>query len=174
VPSSPRGRFLRGRRERERGREREREREGKKKRKKGVVDLSLSRSLLLLLNSQKDRMSEELAAVSRRMDEIVAQAAAQGALDEQFTQLRELEVRRRLGERKEGREKEEKGSSEIGRTRGREREPKKKKLTLFLSIHTKNFLLRTSPTRTLSPRSPRSTSPTPRRSSISSRRPWRR
>lgn len=49
--------------------------------------------------SKNSRMSSaELSEVSRRMDEIVAQAAAQGALDEQFTQLRELEVREERGD----------------------------------------------------------------------------
>lgn len=52
--------------------------------------------------------SSELDEISRRMDEIVAQAAVQGVLDEQFTQLRELEVRgENWREVREGRGEEE-------------------------------------------------------------------
>jgi histidine-containing phosphotransfer protein len=76
-------------------------------------------------------MSSEVAEVSRRMDEIVAQAAAQGALDEQFTQLRELEVRGELG--REAAERNRRASEKKGLSLPRffeiTRAKKKKKLS---------------------------------------------
>ena len=59
--------------------------------------------------------SSELDEISRRMDEIVAQAAVQGVLDEQFTQLRELEVRgENWREVREGRGEEETAREGLG------------------------------------------------------------
>ena len=107
-----------------------------------------------------DAAHQELAEVCRRMDAIVAKAAAQGALDEQFTQLRELEVRKIEERRREERRKKRARSKERARRSS-------KKFNLLLSKK-KNQQNRTTPTRTLSPRSPRSTSPTPPRSSTSS------
>lgn len=126
-----------------------------------------------LSRSGKDRpkMSSELAEVSRRMDEIVAQAAAEGALDEQFTQLRELEVRGRIGEGEGGRNPERaRRAVTVAFFRDSESQKNSQHFSKKLEKKRKKKLPRTSPTRTLSPRSRRSTSPTPRKSLTSSRR----